>query len=337
MRQRGRNRGKRFLRYGFEMICVVGSAAFFFLGGFVALGGFKQYSEQEYIGSAEAVATPMQARDEEREDGKTGQSGEDKENGQDDAGENTDIGDNLTKAEKNWILNELRQEEFGKKFIKRLRKDERLWRIAANREEYPDRLIEAMLNYPETTDFVLDYPTCKNREYPIDLEECTMGEIPLFIQWDKRWGYTPYGDSMTGIAGCGPVCLSMVAVGLTGDTRYDPKWMTQFSEENGYWVQGSGTAWLLLSEGAGRLGLLSERLELSDTVLRGELQAGHPIICSMRPGDFTYTGHFIVLAGIKQGKVIVNDPNSRNNSEKLWDMETLLPQIKAAWSFYFAL
>lgn len=335
MRQGRRRMRKKFLRYGFEIICVVGSAAFFFLGGFAALGGFT-HSDQEHIGSAEVMATPVQAKetDGERAEERRQQKNGEEENTQNNVKENINDEDNLTKAEKNRILDELKQEEFGKKFTKRLKKDKRLWRIAGNREEYPDRLIEAMLNYPETTDFVLNYPECKNQNYPIELKECTAGKIPLFIQWDRRWGYTAYGDSLTGIAGCGPVCLSMVAIGLTGDTRYNPKWMAQFSEESGYWVPGSGTAWLLMSEGAGKLGIVSERLELSGTVLLGELMADHPIICSMKPGDFTYTGHFIVLAGLEEGKVIVKDPNSKINSRKRWDMEMLLPQIKAAWSYY---
>ncbi|MBQ1871316.1 MAG: C39 family peptidase, partial [Lachnospiraceae bacterium] len=55
---------------------------------------------------------------------------------------------------------------------------------------------------------------------------------------------------------------------------------------------------------------------------------------SMKPGDFTYTGHFIVLTGIDEdGKIMVNDPNSRNNSDKHWDVDTLVKQIKALWVY----
>ena len=53
----------------------------------------------------------------------------------------------------------------------------------------------------------------------------------------------------------------------------------------------------------------------------------------MKPGDFTYTGHFIVLAGTKGDKIIVNDPNSKINSKKRWKMNKLLSQMKAAWSY----
>ena len=67
--------------------------------------------------------------------------------------------------------------------------------------------------------------------------------------------------------------------------------------------------------------------------LFNELNNGHPVITSMRPGDFTTIGHFILLTGIKDGKIMVNDSNSRERSNKLWDYETIAPQIKGQWSF----
>jgi hypothetical protein len=54
----------------------------------------------------------------------------------------------------------------------------------------------------------------------------------------------------------------------------------------------------------------------------------------MSPGDFTKTGHFIVLTGIdSNGKIIVNDPNSPKNSNKHWDVNTLVSQMKGVWKY----
>ena len=69
--------------------------------------------------------------------------------------------------------------------------------------------------------------------------------------------------------------------------------------------------------------------------LREKLAAGTPLICSMWPGDFTTSGHFILLTGLDEaGRVVLNDPNSPKNSEKAWDMAELLPQIRAVWQFW---
>lgn len=64
-----------------------------------------------------------------------------------------------------------------------------------------------------------------------------------------------------------------------------------------------------------------------------ELENGHPIICSMGRGDFTTTGHIIAITGIKDGKFIVRDPNSKERSNKLWSYEKIAPQIKNLWSY----
>ena len=61
------------------------------------------------------------------------------------------------------------------------------------------------------------------------------------------------------------------------------------------------------------------------------LDQGGVLISSMRPGDFTTTGHFILIRGYDQNGFFVNDPNSRRNSEKQWDYETLSGQIKGLW------
>lgn len=252
-------------------------------------------------------------------------------------------GETLTKAQKPVQQNKgseirqlLRNDPYQKELLQRYQKDERVYDIAKNRKDYPDKLIETLIQYPETMDFVLGYPerkVWKNKEIEIT-EKVVRGEIPLFIQWDKRWGYIPYGNSIVGISGCGPACLSMVFMGLTGDTKYDPAWMASYSEINGYWVDGVGTSWELMGKGAEELGLISERLPLQWEVIRSRLSRGNPVICSMKPGDFTYKGHFIVLTGIsKEGKLTLCDPNSRINSRKKWKPQQVLGQMKSAWSY----
>jgi hypothetical protein len=201
--------------------------------------------------------------------------------------------------------------------------------------DYPESLLEFMEKYPEASDYVLSYPKKKDLHRTVDLtSEVTKGEIPLFIQWDERWGYEEYGDGLLGVTGCGPTCLSMVKCGLTGDTQWTPFAVAQMADKGGYYVNGVGSSWDLMTEGAKTLGLTVHEMSFSEESIRSTLEDGLPIICSVGPGDFTYTGHFIVLSGVNEdGTIQVRDPNSPTNSEKSWDAQVLIGQIKNLWSY----
>ena len=207
--------------------------------------------------------------------------------------------------------------------------------MSYNTDEIPAQLIDFMEHRPETTDFVMSYPEKHDAAYYIDLsKEVTDGEIPLLIQWDERWGYKQYGDDFFALNGCGPTCLSMVCLGLGGDTKYDPYTIGQIMDNNGYYENGVGSKWSIMTEGASLIGLSGEEISLDENVIRNTLSSGSPIICSVGEGDFTQSGHFIVLAGIAQdGSIIVNDPCSRINSEQTWELSRLMPQIKNLWAF----
>ena len=168
----------------------------------------------------------------------------------------------------------------------------------------------------------------------IDISMDMKGGIPKLYQWDTRWKNENYGTSEMEISGCGPTCLSMVYCGLTGDTKWNPYAVAKMAEERGYYVPGVGTSWDLMTDGAKRLGLKSEQLSLSERTIRSELEKGHPIICAMGPGDFTTEGHFIVLTGVDEdGQIIVNDPNSEKLSERTWELDRLMSQMKNLWCY----
>lgn len=206
--------------------------------------------------------------------------------------------------------------------------------ILEHHEEYPDRLLEMLVSTPEALDFIYEYPREKEKEREVALETPADGCVPLFLQWDRRWGYESYGTGMIGLDGCGPTCLSMVYVGLTGDTAMHPGAMAEYSVRSGYVTESAATSWDLMTAGAAGLGLSSRTLSLDEGQIRQELLAGHPIICSMRPGDFTTTGHFIVLTGVEEdGQVCVNDPNSPALSGKKWELQNLMWQMKNLWVF----
>lgn len=208
--------------------------------------------------------------------------------------------------------------------------------ILDNEKAYPENLIKLVAKAPETIDFAIEYPFKRGQSNSIAVDiskEYIEGEIPLLMQWDDRWGYVSYGDDIIALDGCGPTCLSMVTVGLTGNVKWTPVRVARVSEQNGHYVAGTGTAWTLMYEGCKQLGLEAKVVGLSETEMAAELKAGRPIIASMAPGDFTDGGHFIVFTEYKDGKFYVNDPNSKKNSEVGWEYDRIKTQIKNMWSY----
>lgn len=218
--------------------------------------------------------------------------------------------------------------------------------IILNREKYSDDLLTWLFDHQEALQWVIDYPEQSARSeeelsaqglQAVDLKDYRIqNHIPVYFQWSEVWGYASYGSENIGMGGCGPTSLSMVATGLTGNTLFTPKYVADMSVNMGYYVDGVGTDWTLMTAGASELGIKSAQLtNWSEDTFKSELSAGHPIICSMGPGDFTNQGHFIVLSGLtEEGKVLINDPNSKINSRKKWDLNTIINQMNAAWSFW---
>ena len=196
--------------------------------------------------------------------------------------------------------------------------------------QYPKSLVELLERNPETEDFVLNYPLRETVEPELSGYDRQLG-VPLFLQWDPMWGYEKYGGDFLAVTGCGPACLAMAGYYLTGSKNMNPRDIAVFAEENGYYASGYGSSWTLISEGSTKLGLKAAELPLVKKKMTDALEEGHPVILAMGAGDFTTTGHYIVLTGLENGFFKVNDPNSVEKSGKLWSYEQLESQIRNIW------
>lgn len=204
--------------------------------------------------------------------------------------------------------------------------------IAMN--EYTEKIIALLEKNLETKEFVLNYPLKKGTYSNEPLYEyLNQEEMPLLMQWDSRWGYYSYGSDVLGITGCGPTCLSMVAIHLLQNPNFTPIYIADYAQSNGYYVQGVGTSWDFMKKGALSLGLCAREVPLNENTIKQHLQNRNPIICIMGRGDFTDNGHFVVFVSMKDDKIKINDPNSRENSEKLWEFEDIKYQIKNMWVY----
>lgn len=204
-----------------------------------------------------------------------------------------------------------------------------------NSTQYPKQLKDLALKNEEALEFVYDYPAEHVKEHTIDLtEEASMDSVPLFVQWDKRWGYEKYSGNFFAASGCGPTTLSMVVVYLTHNREASPIAVAKYSKEAGYSVDGSGSSWTLISEGCRHYGVKAKAVALDESRMKAELDEGHPIVVNVGPGDFTDTGHFMVITGYDDEGFSINDPNSIEKSGKRWLFRNISSQIRAVWSMY---
>ena len=149
-------------------------------------------------------------------------------------------------------------------------------------------------------------------------------QVVYYNQLDKRYASKPYGTDDIGTYGCGPTCMAMVVSSLTNET-VDPVEMAHWAYENGYWCSKSGSyhslipgaakAWGLLVQGCGK----TEGQRIVDALSQGKL-----VVAIMLKGHFTSSGHFIVLRGVENGKILVADPASYTRSQQTWDLSIIL-------------
>ena len=203
--------------------------------------------------------------------------------------------------------------------------------------DYPENMVNLLARNPETIDYVLNYPlheACEDSD--IDLSsEVSRVRVPRLYQWDMRWGYKIYGSGPLGLTGCGPTCLSMVAIHLLGNTDMTPAWMADYAMNNGYYdyEDNSGSYWSLMTDGANGLGIDVVEITVDEDRMVRNLDVGNPIIAIVGEGQFTDGGHFIVITDYSDGYFTVNDPNSIANSEREWSFDELSDEIITLWVF----
>lgn len=149
-------------------------------------------------------------------------------------------------------------------------------------------------------------------------------QVVYYNQLDKRYASKPYGTDDIGTYGCGPTCMAMVVSSLASET-VDPVEMACWAYENGYWCSRSGSYHSLIPGAAKEWGLpvqgcgKTEGQRIVDALSQGKL-----VVAIMLKGHFTSSGHFIVLRGVENGKILVADPANYTRSQQAWDLSIIL-------------
>lgn len=158
-------------------------------------------------------------------------------------------------------------------------------------------------------------------------------DVIYYMQSDARWANTYYGGTDTmEVYACGPTSMSMVISSLT-DIKIDPVQMANWAHQNGYWYPKSGSLHSLIPDAAKAFGLscvgVENTPEAKQKIITA-LQESKLVVTLMGKGQFTNTGHFIVLRGItSEGKILVADPASKERTNKTWDVDTIVKEAKA--------
>lgn len=193
--------------------------------------------------------------------------------------------------------------------------------------------VEAYLtgNDPDTVEFVYnmnhnitDFP--KTPGESIELGRKT----PYYLQWDNRWAYDELGQRNIGISGCGPTSTSMVLSRIKNDPTITPD---KISKDAKNYMTNEGISWNFFKDEAEKYKLNTKEINLNEKEMIEALKKG-PIIVSVNRGYFTLFGHIFVIDSYKDGKFIVNDPNSIKNTMRPWTLDEISNQIAHMWQIY---
>jgi len=160
-------------------------------------------------------------------------------------------------------------------------------------------------------------------------------KVPKIYQFDYRTTVCIINGQRKSVStsGCGATSMSMVIRYLTGNAQQTPYTLFKWAYENGHY-SGSGLDHEAISA-LGRLyGVTGSWIGKNSQRILEALKSGHPVIAHMGPGIFTTRGHYIVLVGVTDdGKILVNDPNSKSRSGKAYPLSTILNQSKSSSPF----
>ncbi|MGE5604463.1 MAG: RHS repeat-associated core domain-containing protein [Bacteroidota bacterium] len=171
-------------------------------------------------------------------------------------------------------------------------------------------------------------------------------ETVYYSQKDSEWGsnkYSVYGDPDWKTAdngkpqniartGCGPTSAAMVISSMT-EQNVTPDVAANYAMDNGYRTKQDGTSWGYFQSIGNNYGLEVKQTSNFNEVSQA-LNNGDMAIAAMKPGNFTTSGHYIVLSGIdNNGQVSVLDPNSKERSTS-WDPNIIKDEAKQYWIYH---
>lgn len=166
-----------------------------------------------------------------------------------------------------------------------------------------------------------------------------------YLQTDPRWknhNYSAKGENKTiGSSGCGPTAAAMVIATLQ-DKNVTPVTTAQWSMAHAYKALNQGTFYTYFIPQMSVYGIACKRLNTSNlygkssssahTEALNALKNGDWLIACMGKGNWTSSGHFILLYGYENGYVYINDPASTKATRVKNTWALFASQVKYMWT-----
>ncbi len=158
----------------------------------------------------------------------------------------------------------------------------------------------------------------------------------------QPWSNIPFGGGTIATSGCSVTSLAMVLSYIKSDEDssgwiYPSDIVAAIAKKYGnynHFHAKEGQKWDIFPAVAGIYKVSCKQINAAS--IMHELKAGHPVIMSCKPSEFTSGGHFIVLSGLTDdGYITVNDPNAAHASYsyKKYPVFYLINCGKGWWAF----
>lgn len=157
-----------------------------------------------------------------------------------------------------------------------------------------------------------------------------------YKQGDSRWGkkmYSNHNDKSQTMAnsGCGPTAMADVVATLK-DPKITPYDLALLAVKWGDRTRSNGTSWSFFPHIAEHFHFVKMVQTKSFDALKACLDAGGYVVCSMAPGYWTKSGHFICAWKYDGTYVYCNDPAS--SSRKKQKISAFKSESKQYFCFY---
>lgn len=156
-------------------------------------------------------------------------------------------------------------------------------------------------------------------------------KVVYYNQGDAAWKSLPYSSSTIGKSGCGPTSMAICISTFTGK-KVTPRQTCSWAGSNGYYVPNSGSSHSVIPGLAKHFNVKCKGIGKNKTEIVKALTSGKLVVAIMARGHFTGGGHFIVLSGVKNGKITVADCGSRERTKKTWSLDLIVSEARSGAS-----